>query len=195
MGNRLLGTDMKVNVIYDNRSDDYERLVAEFVRQGIGSYRFWDAITDRKTVVESINASHKMIVRDAIENSLEQVCIAEQDVTFPAPDGWRWFLANMPETFDIYASSTYVDDLHDKNILCGFHLYVVHQRFYEKFLSIPDEKHIDTAANDLKGNVYVCRPYAALQRSGWSFNARATVDYNTIVKPEDIYYGPALHHV
>ena len=177
-----------INIILDNRrQDDYDRLLAEFEIQGISNYRFWDAITDKKTVIECINASHKMIVRDAKDRCLPYVVIMEQDCTFPAMDGWKYFIKNIPEQFDIFSAATYVDDLEDKNILCGFHLYIVNSCFYDTFLSVINTGHIDTEVDNLKADFKVCRPFAALQRKGWSFNHSMIVDYNIVVNPKDIY--------
>lgn len=180
---------MRVNVILDNRyPDDYERLLKEFETQGITDYHFWDAVViSTKPAYECINASHKKIIRWAKEKGEDCVCIMEQDCTFPAKDGWQHFLKNKPEHFDIYSAATYVEDANDKNILCGFQLYLVSSSFYEAFLSVDDKLHIDTEVANLKGDFHVCRPFAALQRPGWSSNNMAQVNYNSLLKPEDIY--------
>lgn len=183
-----MGKDSCINVIYDNRqSDDYERLLSEFEKQGITNYRFWEAITDRKTVIECINASHKMIVANAKYRGLPYVVIMEQDCYFTAMGAWRHFIKNTPESFDVYSAATYVDDLVNKNILCGFQLYMVHSSYYDTFLSVTDIGHIDTEIDNLKGNFKVCRPFAALQTKGWSFNHKMIVDYNVVVNQNDIF--------
>lgn len=179
---------LKVNVIIDNRRmEDYGRLLEVFIEQGITRYKFWESENDKKTVIGNINAAHKRIVRYALENELDRIAILEQDVYFPAKDGWKYFLNNMPEKFSIYSAATYVDDFHNKNILCGFHCYVVDKSYYEKFLSVDDNLHIDTAIDEMGGDFKVCRPFAALQLAGWSFNHSINVDYNSVLKDEDIY--------
>ncbi len=178
----------RLNIIFDNRQpDDYERLTNEFEVQGIADYKFWDAVVLKESVVESINASHKMIVKDAKERKLKEVVIAEQDLTFPANDGWDYFLRSKPNGFDIYVACSYVPPI-SNNILCGFHLYIVSEKFYDDFLSIPNNSHIDTAANDLKGDYKYCYPFAALQRPGFSANNPGSpVNYNSLLQPTDIY--------
>jgi hypothetical protein len=138
-------------------------------------------------VVSSINASHKKIIQWAKDNNKEMAIVMEQDCFFPAKDGWEYFINNMPKVFDVYASSTYVDDLENKNHLCGFHCYIVHTKFYDTFLSVNDKGHIDTEIDNLKGDYKVCRPFAALQKPGWSFNNKAEVNYNAKLNKEDIY--------
>jgi hypothetical protein len=179
------------NIIYDyRRSERHEPLMKELDRQGIDEYKIWNPV-EAKTVVESINATHKMIVRWAKEMGMEMTLIFEDDIAFPAEDGYEYFLRNLPETFDIYSAATYTDDIHNKNILCGFHCYIVHSSYYDKFLSVKDDGHIDTEVDRLGGNFKVCRPMAALQRVGWSANNKVVCNYNAILKPEDIYYGNA----
>jgi len=177
----------RLNIIYENRhSQDYERLIKELERQGITDYKFWDAIVLRESVVASINASHKMIVREAKERKLKSVVIGEQDLMFPAKDGWKYFIENKPTDFDIYLAATYVTPI-SNNIICGFHLYIVAEKFYDKFLSIPHDQHIDTAANDLKGDYKFCYPFACLQNPGFSANNSSVVNYNSVLTEQDIY--------
>lgn len=148
-------------------------------------FQIWECVM-LSNVVASINASHKMIVRDAKEKGIEEVAIAEDDLWFPAKDGWEYFLKNKPKEYDLYLSGTYIVTKPLEQI-CGFHLYIVHSKFYDKFLSMPDEEHIDTAANDLKGDYKFCFPFAALQRAGFSANNSSVVNYNSILKEEDVY--------
>jgi hypothetical protein len=128
--------------------------------------------------------------------ALPMACIMEDDIHFPASDGWRYYLANMPETFDLYSGGTYVNDSGNRNRLCGFHCYTVNETFYDRFLSIPDAVHIDSYMDEWVSGIYsVCRPMAALQRAGFSANNRCHVDYNTILNPNDIYTGAALSNL
>lgn len=183
--------DNTIHVIFDSRHtpQDYERLLGEFITQGITKFKFWDAIILKESIIASINASHKMIVQWAKDNNLPEVTIAEQDLFFPAKDGWQHYLKNKPKDFDVYVASTYVFPIKE-NKLIGFHLYTVRSKFYEQFLSVKDDLHIDNAICDLKGDYKICYPFAALQRPGFSVNSPgAPVDYNKIIKQEDIYYG------
>lgn len=185
---------MRINVIFDNRQpEDYERLEKEFKEQGVANYTFHAATCHKHTVVGSINASHKTIVELARLQGLDRVCIAEQDLTFTSKGAWKYFLDNEPETYDIYLGATYIVPI-SNNKICGFHLYIIKQQFYDKFLSVPDDAHIDTAVCDLKGDYKFCYPFPALQRAGYSFNNKDVVDYNSILKPEDIYHGE-VHNI
>lgn len=180
-----------INVIYDSRrSEKYGLIIDEFVRQGIKKYLIWDCIS-KPNVVESINESHKSIVRQAKESGFKECCIAEDDVFFPSENGWEWFLKNKPESFDIYSASNYNSFKREgetgavkTDTIVGFHLYIVSEKYYDTFLATPPDKHIDT---EQKGDLYFCYPFAALQRPGFSANNMAICNYNSQLNPEDIY--------
>lgn len=177
----------KINVVFDNRHpEDKERLIAEFQRQGITDYKFHDATVFSHSVVSSINHSHKKIVREAKELGLESVTIAEQDLLFPSVHSWEHYLNNKPSSYHIYLGGTYILPV-SNNIICGFHLYTVHESFYDKYLSVDDDLHIDSAISDLKGDFHFCYPLAALQRSGFSANNGCVCNYNHVLQVKDIY--------
>lgn len=177
---------MKLSIIFDERRiEKYDPLIKELERQKIDDYEIFPCIM-RPNVVASINASHKMIVRMAMEKGDKEVCIAEDDLWFPADDGWQYFLNNKPCEYDLYLAATYILPV-SSNMLCGFHLYCVHERFYEKYLSVPDDAHIDTAMDKLKGDYKICYPFAALQRAGFSSNNMTIVNYNSMLDKKDVY--------
>ena len=186
--------DLKLHIIHDSRRQEkYEPLISELKRQGITDYEIYPCILS-KTVVESISESHKMIVREAKERGDEMVCLAEDDLMFPAKDGWRYFLKNIPMLFDIYLSGsylidnriTYISPTTDVDAYVGNHLIIIHSRYYDTFLATDSREHIDTAQTG-KGFFKLCYPMAALQRPGFSANNLADVNYNGILKPEDVY--------
>lgn len=175
-----------VNVIFDNiYLEDKDRLIQEFSEQNISEYKFWNAIIINYKPVQSINASHKMIVRDAKEKRVSETIIAEQDCHFTSPNSWKYFMDNKPSDYDLYLGCTY-GSLKQK-MICGFHLYIISEKFYDKFLSVSDNEHIDTAMDSLKGDYKFCYPFVALQRVGYSANNGAVVNYNPIISNEDIY--------
>lgn len=180
---------MVLNIVYDNRhSEDYGRLLGEFIQQGITKFMFWEAIVLKDSVVKSISQSHKMIVQWAKDNDMDMVVIGEQDLMFTAPDAWDYYLKQMPQSFDIYLGCTYVPPI-SNNTLCGFHLYTISKKYYDTFLSADESKHIDTAISDIGGDFKFCYPFPALQRPGFSANNKAEVNYNSILQPKDIYKG------
>lgn len=180
----------RLHIIHDNRmAERYEPLMQELKTQGITDYEIWSPVECAESVVKSINLSHKQLVKWAKAHDWEYVIIAEDDLQFTHPTSWKYFLENMPKGVDIYSSGTYYDDLNDKNLLTGFHLYVVFARFFQDFLNVSDDQHIDTAICNLKGYYKVCRPFAAIQRPCWSANARQEVNYNLLLNEGDLYRG------
>lgn len=190
---------MIIYVLHDLRRPDEEwRLcMEELERQGIRNYIMYPAVVNGNTVYQSINWSHKNIVSEAKHKNLPEVCIMESDVLFPAADGWKYFLRDMPEDFDIYLAGQYMHNMepfrtnslfshhHSVNTIVGFHCYIVKARYYEQFLSVPDDGHVDCLQTG--GTYRVCYPFAAIQRPGWSANAKGNVDYNTLLGKEDVY--------
>lgn len=175
----------------------------ELDRQGIDA-KFWEPIYDPSNVVRSINLSHKQIVQFAKDHHLPQICIMEEDVWFPANNGWHYFLENTPFDFDLYLAGTYglnrlaLDRVAagqgpvEINNFAGLHCYIISGAYYDKFLSLPENKHIDDQPG--LGLFYVCAPFAALQHPGWSSTQRCIADYNCDPKSlpsECIYYGKA----
>lgn len=182
-----------VNVIYDIRHtpQDYGRLLNEFEEQGIVDYKFWDAVVLKdKPIVDSIAASHKMIVRWAKDNNISQCCVVEQDATFTSPNAWKYFLDNKPEIFDLYLWGSHTVPLQN-SIVCGFQLYIIAEKFYDQFLAVPNNNHIDTAMCDIKGDYHFCYPFPCLQRPGYSVNNDDIVNYTVGcgIQEKDIYRG------
>lgn len=176
-------------------------LYRELDKQQIDA-KFWPCIRDSNNVVRSINLSHKQIVGFAMEHNIPEVCIMEEDVMFPAPDGWQYFLSNKPAEFDLYLAGAYgLNDAAFARIrngdgavqihnFAGLHCYIINHSYYNRFLSLPPDQHIDNQPG--LGRFYVCSPMAALQRPGYSYNAKRTVNYNCDKRglpPDCIYYG------
>ena len=185
---------MTIIVLHDYRLPDscLDALAFELERQGLDDYSMMPAICGRSSVAASINASHKQIIRLARDMGLPEVCVLESDVGFPVPDAWRYFLANKPEQYDLYLGGTYGEVLRDDEgyytlIPAGFHCYCISAGYYDRFLAVPDDEHIDTAQRG--GRFRLCFPFAAIQREGWSANNQRRVDYNVNLRKGDIYMG------
>jgi hypothetical protein len=184
----------KLNVILDSRRQEkYQPLIDELNRQQITNFELWPCIM-YPNVVQSINASHKMIVQRAKDEGLKECCIGEDDLMFPSENGWNWFLENKPGRYDIYAGCNYLASTPPEkpglirvDCIVGFHLYMVHEKYYDTFLSTKDDDHIDTAQKGKE--MYVVWPFPALQRPGYSINNSTIVNYNSIFsdRPENIY--------
>lgn len=181
-----------VNVIFDSRHtpQDYERLLGEFITQGITKFKFWDAVVLTHSVIDSIAASHKMIVQDAKDRGLKECIVLEQDAAFTSPNAWKYFVDNKPKDFDLYLWGSLTVPISNK-IICGFQLYIISGKFYDTFLAVKENQHIDTAMNDVEANFHFCYPFPCLQRVGFSANNNEVVDYTKGcgITEQDIYRG------
>lgn len=161
------------------RTDRREEFAAHAREQGM-PFRFIDAISE-PPVHTAITRSHKKVVRHAMEQGWPQVLVMEDDCWFPSADGFRWFLSMAPRTpFDLFLGGVYGCQPEGAAIVTGFcatHCYIVQAAFYARFLAAPENMHIDHALKTLGGNYHVCRPFAAIQRNGYSDNAKGHVDY------------------
>lgn len=186
-------TRIKVHILHDNqRSERLEPLLKELAEQGITNYEIIQPEIDvKKFPFENINHAHKSIVKMAKEKGLKEVAIMEDDVMFTCPTAWKYFLDNKPDDYSVYVSATYIMPP-SHNLLTGFQCYLVHESFYDLYLSVPDKAHIDNAICDLKSNHKICYPFIALQRPGYSANHPGQqVNYNAGcgIKETDLYRG------
>lgn len=193
---------MEIHVLYDNRPqpDKLPLVMDELERQALFLHKVWEPII-AKTVVESINLSFKQIIRHAKEKGLPEICIMEDDIMFTDKGSWTYLIANKPKEWDLLIGGNYLLNEPEKytaphykvNEYVGNQLIIVHEKYYDRFLSVPDLAHIDTAQKGL-GDFYACWPMVALQRPGFSANAGQKVNYNANLKPEWIYNG-AVHNI
>lgn len=191
---------MEIHVLYDERPqpDRLPLVMEELESQYLFLHKVWKPVI-AKTVVESINLSFKEIIKHAKEKKLPEICIMEDDIMFAGKEAWTYLIANKPKEYDIIIGGNYLLNEPEKytapnyklDEYVGNQLIIVSEKYYDRFLSVPDLAHIDTAQKGL-GDFYACWPMVALQRPGFSANAGTKVNYNANLKPEWIYNG-AVH--
>lgn len=117
------------------------------------------------------------------------VFIAEDDIKFTARGAFEYFLQNEPQQYDIYLGGIIYGNINADNSVndfAGAHLYKINKRFYNTFLSLPEEIDIDrTLAN--KGKFIVCKPFAAIQQNGFSDNQKKYRNYNRYLQNRELY--------
>lgn len=164
--------NQRLNIIIGNRAERVPRLMKELEEQQITNYHFWDGI-HLPSVKESINLAHKQIVRYAKIAEFSEVIIAEDDVKFSRPGAWEYFLSKIPKDYDLFLGGIFTGEPNENNQVddfTGMTLYSVHNKFYDTFLSIPDNEHIDRILGGL-GNFIVCNPLVCTQYDGISSNS------------------------
>ena len=165
------------------------RLMAELEAQGITDYEFWPGVFKYDSVKQNVNAAHRQIVEYAQLAEWPEVAIAEDDVKFFGEGAWQFFLDNKPDDYDLYLSSVYVGDLKVDDTVehfCGFGLYIVNQRFYDKFLAVDKHEHIDRAMKG-KGKFVVCNPFVAEQYDGHSSNTGKDEKYRNLLSGRNLF--------
>lgn len=183
---------MMLNIIHlEKRKDRYENLMRELCVQGITDYQIWPGIIDKQPKV-GVSRAHKQVIRFAKENNFDKICVAEDDILFTAPGAWEYFLKNIPEDFDLYVGS-YYQGTHDENYrvknFCGLTLYIVNSRFYDKFLAMSENRHIDKAIGSSDAKIIVCPLFVATQMSGYSDQRKRFADDSKRMDGKRMYHG------
>lgn len=183
---------MIINVIHlPEREDRLSLFQKEVKDQGL-DVRYWPGIRDplNRSFV-GIAQAHKQIVSYSKKENTTCVCIAEDDVHFFAPGAWQYFLDNIPQDYDIYFGGVFWGELSEENTvvdLCGMSLYIVHERFYDTFLSLPDLNHIDRSLAG-KGRYVVCDPMVVTQHGGYSDNKLRHDSYERYLVGKKLFGG------
>lgn len=165
-----------------NREDRMDILRRELQTQGITDYNIVYGFTDQDAK-RNISKGHRGIVEKAKSEGLPFVIIAEDDIKFTHPTSYQRFLETLPLDCDIYLSSIYSGDIREDNTVewfCGMTLYAVMEQFYDTFLSVDKDDHIDRSLKGL-GKYVVANPFVAIQHPGYS-DQRRTVCLNDDVK-------------
>lgn len=174
---------MVANIIHNIADTErYKLLCEQLDRQNIQSV-LWSGILgfDAKT---GISKAHKQIVQWAKEKCKKEVLIMEDDVLFPAEDGFQYFLKSKPDNFDVYLGGVYLgwDKLQDgrvKRHFSGLHCYIVHQKFYDTFLEIDEVQSLDNSLAKLAilglADIRVCMPMACVQQEIPSTNYKGVI--------------------
>lgn len=182
---------MILNIIHDNRQlDRLPSLIEQCIKYNI-RYVIWEACIDKKNVLENITESFRRIIEHAKTNKLTEVLIAEDDCMFVCDLSWEYFFKNKPHTYHCYVGGSYLIDnryeykppLVKVNEWVGNHFILIHESYYDIWLSSKPDGHIDTEQSG-RGDFYVSFPYVALQKPSFSANNKAFVNYNSIL-PED----------
>lgn len=187
---------MRLNIIHlEKRYDRLVLLEEQLEAQLIYDYRLWEGEIVRKSRKTGICRSHKRIVQWAKDTGEKQVIIAEDDIRFFAPGAWLYYLEKIPTDFDIFFGMIYIGTF-DKtmritSVISGMTLYCVHERFYDKFLSLPDNSHVDRdiSRDYQKYKFYVCDPMVCEQNGTFSDNILMKTDYSSLLNGYRLFPG------
>ena len=183
---------MTLHIIHlSERKDRWQILQNELEEQKIHDYRIWEGIVHEVARI-GIAKSHKKIVQFAKENYLPNILIGEDDLKFTAPGAFDFFLNRIPTSFDLYLAGIIYGKIKNDNSVddySGTMLYLVNEKFYDQFLSLSEEKHLDRVMAS-KGKFIVCNPMAAIQHNGYSNNSKRYMNYEAYLKNKALWSPP-----
>lgn len=184
--------ELIVNCLHVFHREDREKLALSQAKEQGFYMRFWDGEIfphDRK---KGICRGFKKIVQDAKDCGYKYCCIMEDDCRFFGHGAWGYYLEKMPDDFDIYHAMIYVGEIRQNRIIGKFSsmtLFIVHEKFYDFFLSLPDSCHVD-----LELSLYVdqfkfmvCDKFVCEQDGSKSENNLMTCDYTSLLVGRNIY--------
>lgn len=176
------------NVLHNSaRTERMPILENELRTQGIETYLSWDII-HAKTVIESINISHKQIIKWAKQEGLEKVLVFEDDIRFCGNGAFDYYLKNEPDDYDLWLGGIYLGVIENgiSKEFTALHCMMVHSRFYDSFLDTPNNMHLDHALAN-KGLYKVCEPFIAIQHNGYSDNSGVYCNYDIMFKDRKLF--------
>ena len=181
---------MKLNIIHLEQRKDRESLLAIQLReQNINKYNVWEGILDNYLPQRGIAKAHKQIVFWAKNHNLPSVMIAEDDIKFTSLGAFNYFIKNEPKEYDIYLGGITYGNINEKNLtndFSGLTLYIVQQKFYDIFLSLPENENIDRALAN-KGKFLVCNPFVVVQHNGFSDNKKKHQNYDIYFQDRNLF--------
>jgi hypothetical protein len=170
-------------------------LFIELEKQGIKDYSIIEGFYDAKNTKQAIHKGHRKIVQLSKEQGMPSVCIAEDDIVFTHHNSYNYFISQMPKSYDIFSGLVYSATIEGNRIMNGgsgmTSLYVVHNRFYDFFLSMNIDNHVDRelALTAYNHEYYVCQSYVVTQRGGYSFNKNQSLFYEVYLEGKELYKG------
>lgn len=158
-------------------------------------YMVHDGVIDRPPF-KGIAKAHKKVIQYAKDMKMKMICVCEDDIKFTHPDSYKYFLKNMPEDFDMYMGLIYHGEISDtRRVMNGFSggmtLYIVKEQFFDTFLNVSENNHIDNNLGELAWDhkYYVCNPFVCTQSGGYSFNKKQILYYDEYLRGKTLYAG------
>lgn len=196
--------EIPIYIIHDPlRKDRKELLDKELVLQGITDYELIPAVKKHPKAFLNIAEAHKNCIKLANKAGYEQVVVMEDDVMFVAPGAYNRFLELselLPDNWDLFSTGSYdwkkFGEPKNGSIralqLSGRHCYMVHERFYKRYLDIIVTSPMDKL---LKGHMYMAYPMLALQHDTFSDHVKKVTNYNKIfAKSLKLWNGKSINH-
>lgn len=178
-----------INIIHlTERDDRLVHLTSELEIQGLKAC-IWPGIRASPDPRTGIAMAHCQIIWHAKAEGLGSIIIAEDDVKFTAPGAFEFYIKQIPEDYDLYLGGILYGNILQNNIVedfAGTFLYTIHEKFYDRFLSIQGPGDIDRLLAG-KGRFIVCNPFAAIVHNGYSDNKCRHMNYDCYTKNRKLF--------
>lgn len=186
---------LEINILHlPHRKDRYENILKQSKDQGF-NFKIWEGVLSKSNPKIEITKAHKRIIQAAKDNNQRMVFVAEDDFSFTCVGAWEYFINNIPESFDLFFGLVYQGTVVNNRVINGMSgvmtLYCCHERFYNYFLSIPDDVHVDRYLGQQAFNkeYYVTPKFCVTQTGGFSDNLRRTMYYDVYLQGKELYKG------
>lgn len=173
----------------------YGNLMIELKQQGITDYSLIEGYYVPENVKLAIHKGHRKIVQHAKEQGYKNCLVAEDDIKFTHPCSFKYFLSQIPESYDLMMGLIYAGTIEDNRVLNGFSggmtLYSISSRYYQEFLDLPIDTHIDRECglSCFNHEFYVVPEYCVIQRGGYSHQLRQVMYYDVYLDGKVLYSG------
>lgn len=180
----------KVDEVAQIRQDN---LLKELEAQGITQYTLVPGQYDPENTKRSIHTGHRKIIQNAKDLGLSRCIVCEDDIKFTHPNSFNYFISQIPKSYDLFSALVYSAEMEGNRIKNGasgvMTLYSIHSRFYDFFLSMDINNHVDREAGltAYKHEYFICDPMCVEQRGGHSFNLKRTMYYTEYLRGKKLY--------
>lgn len=188
-------------VIHDKkRTDRYNTLIQELRSQNIDPDDvIWIPAVHHAKPMTGISRAHRSCIETAKQLGLDQVTILEDDILFTSPYSFRRYLdlfRDLPDDWDIFFAGAYSligkrrvsDKFVTANDIAGLQCYTVRARYYDTFLTAPDDYHVDRwLIPKGRAKAYVAYPMLAMQHDGYSDQQRRMLTLSGMHKNFDLF--------
>ena len=182
----------KVNEVSRER---LKNLLIEIKEQGITEFTLVPGEYDPVNTKKAIHLGHRKIVQYAKDNNLNRIVIAEDDFCFTHPNSFNYFISQIPKSYDIFSGLVYSASMQENRIMNGgsgmTSLYIVNSRFYDFFLSMDIDNHVDRelALTAFKHEYFIVEQMCVTQRGGFSHQLRQNMWYDAYLEGKEMYKG------
>lgn len=167
----------------------------ELADQKIEDYTLWEGTYNPKNIKQCIAEGHHRIIQYAKDNNLESVFFGEDDMRFTSPNSYKYFISQIPKSYDLFFSIIYAGKIENNRVMNGFSggftLLNMHNRFYQTFLDMPTTEHVDRYCGNFchQYEYYVVPEYCAEQRGGMSHQLKRSMFYDAYLRDKTAYNG------